>query len=1350
MEQIEMQIQDGVLVSYTGKEEVLEVPKGVHTIGEGACKACVSLKRVVLPEGIRYIKDFAFKGCRRLEEIEIPSSVSQIGSYAFHRCHALRKIVLPPSITELLDCVFLYCDSLREVRMPGVLHLGKQVFVNDVLLEKLEISENLCEADLCDVFTSCGMIREITFAGGETVRIPNAVEAVAGEQKLPPLVRAIAVDVLRMMELEGRCLIRFLTNLKQVEVPEGIEKLGKSCFFDKRGILSVTLPESLREIDSRAFRNCINLESVHFRGKAVEIHEDAFKNCTSLKKIRTWDGAEYTFTGLDGLSGEAIPEMVQKIYRQVMGNFRLSGTILLKYLGSESRVVVPEGVTKIAEEAFAGNEAIDRVILPKSLQEIGAEAFRDCLLLQTIPFPEGLKKIGPGAFEHCVKLIRAELPAGIREIREHTFRHCLVLREVSFPEGFVGIGEGAFYGCQGIKKIVFPESLVKIEELAFYRCSGLKEVRIPKKTMHVGSLAFAKSGVRKAWIGADGEHYEADVFGGCERLKMLILEEGVQRIPDKLAYGCEALERVVIPEGMEAVGRQALEKTPYLERIQKESGGQVGTIFFDGRKCSGVVRIPEGIEIVAGGAFYGNTEVKEVILPKSVRFIGPAAFKGCQKLQKVWVPKNIRKLEAEVFSGCQGLLEVAVTDGEEKQQELEMVCDAETRRTELPVWESIGERAFYRCRNLKFIRMEQIQKIGKEAFSGCAALKRENINHSLQIGERAFEGTPYLEVQDDIVVIGNVVVSGEACEGVVHLPEGVVGIAPYAFVGNRKITRVCLPESLLWVGEGAFFGCNGLRQMEASEGLLRLGARSFEKCGALTEVTLSVRQAEKAAFAGCRSLRKAIFPNLSILSERMFENCSSLEECHCEQAKAVQAYCFSGCSKLRDFSFSHLYVIRPYAFAGCDSLIYAKFQDGLCIREHALEDCGGLQEIILIGEQGQVQLSEYALSGCTALQKVTCQKATWELSNYREILDTHLPEMVRLLFHSAYSCFAIEGEETLVGYRGAGRKIRIPQGIRRIEAEVFRDLLTLQKVEIPDSVTYIGARAFHGTEWLKRKQRQSPLVIVHQMVLDGSTCVGEVTIPEEIRLVCGWAFAGGLGIEKIRFLSEKTKVEAYAFRNCIYLKELTLADDTCVTFTGLADREKELPELAHQAALDSLNCFKTDADNVLVECTGNISRLKIAEGITAIGEGAFADGNLLTEVFLPSTVTRIEKGAFSGCKWLQKVYGAEQVEVIGDRAFSGCQMLQLITLSDHLQQIGTRAFEHCTALEAILLPEGIEEIPAKAFYRCHSLKQVRFPSTLQKIRKEAFAFCQELWEYTIPDGVVIEERAFVGVPEGKE
>ncbi|MDE7204025.1 MAG: leucine-rich repeat domain-containing protein, partial [Lachnospiraceae bacterium] len=257
------QIENGVLIRYTGREEVLQVPEGIQTIGEGAFKGCVSLKKVVLPSGLDCIMGDAFKGCRKLEEVVIPDGVSYIGRYAFHRCHALRQAILPPSVKELGECAFLYCDSLQEVQIPGVKWLGMEALANGISLEKLVISRELDERCICDVFTGCGRVREIGYADGESFCIPNVVEVAAGEFEVPRLIRLVVNDiVLRMMELEGRSLVRFRVNIKHMEVPDGIEVLAKSSFYDMRGIVDIKLPRSLKCIESRAFRNCIGLEQV--------------------------------------------------------------------------------------------------------------------------------------------------------------------------------------------------------------------------------------------------------------------------------------------------------------------------------------------------------------------------------------------------------------------------------------------------------------------------------------------------------------------------------------------------------------------------------------------------------------------------------------------------------------------------------------------------------------------------------------------------------------------------------------------------------------------------------------------------------------------------------------------------------------------------------------------------------------------------------------------------------------------------------------------------------------------------------------------------------------------------------
>lgn len=1381
-------IQDGVFISYNGKEESITIPEGVHTIGEDALKACVSLKRIVLPHSLRRIMPRAFKGCRNLRELEIPEGVCFVGDYAFHRCHSLEKIILPFSVEELGNSVFLFCDSLKEVHIPGVRRLGKQVFLNDIFLEKLVISRELDASCIRDVFTSCGRLRDFSYADGEHFLIPTLVDAVVGELNVPDLIHQIIADVLSMFELDGRCLVRFRTNLKHAEIPEGIEEIGRSCFFDKRGILSVTLPASLKEIKDRAFRNCINLEKITFRSSKVKIDDDAFKNCSSLKKIFMPGGREFSFQGITNSASGEIPELVKTIHQQILGNFRLCGTMLFKYLGNESRVTVPDGITAIAEDAFAGKEEMNRIILPDSLEEIGANAFRNCLTLQSAILPPSLKKIGAGAFENCVKLIRISLPDSIKKIESMTFRHCRQLKEINFGTSLSEIGEQAFSGCSALTEISLPESVAVIGNMAFYRCSKLGSIELSVNIQHIGNLAFAQSGIKKADVFCSCQNFETDIFSNCTKLSALVLHSGVRHIPDKLAFGCTALQNIILPETLESIGRNPIEKTPFLKKWKEEYQKLQQTaeetanaadrfkeknnfleaeyldmserIFWDGTELYGDVQIPHRFKIIAGGAFYGNQNITSVFLPDHVIWIGKAAFKSCASLVKVTWPVGVCDAQAEVFSGCFSLEEIE----------------------HAPLWHSIGDLAFTNCKYLKEFSLTKTKYIGNKAFWGCFYFRDPKIEHADFIGEKAFsqiifpplpsplfpDCPPRAFHQSDnlLPTAGSVVTSQFIVYKDVKIPEDSTGIAPYTFFGNSKIETLELPESIRWIGEGAFLGCRSLKSIRFPSGICRIDARAFEKCTSLKKIVLCSNEIGMSAFAYCTSLRQATISHAISLQKHAFEGCSHLREFICPDntLREISDFCFCGCGLLNKIDLSNVQRIGSYAFENCDNIIKITLSTDTQIEPHAFEDCGRLQKIHISGEEARLALREYAFSGCTVLKRIlyektgeSCPSAVWELKNYRDIHSSLIPHTVQIIFYSALSCFDVEKNEILCGYRGAGRIVKIPEGICKIQAEVFQDMPMLREIQIPESVTSIGARAFLGTEWLKRQQNHSKMVIFNGILLDGSRCAGEVTIPKEVHTICGWAFANGMKIQKIRFLSDRVKVEEFAFRNCIYLEEIQLPGQPCIKINGISDRSKDLPPLAKQIIIECLNCFKTNQENTLIECTGNISKLMLADGITKIGDHVLQESNLLTKILLPQTVVSIGKGAFANCKWLEIVKQKHHhlplsqknentlggIREIEDMAFSNCGMLRYVELSESFQKLGKRAFEHCVQLEEIFLPEGLDEIPDRAFFRCHHLKNVKFPSTLKRIGKEAFAFCECLEPPELPEGVEVGERAFV-------
>ena len=80
-------------------------------------------------------------------------------------------------------------------------------------------------------------------------------------------------------------------------------------------------------------------------------------------------------------------------------------------------------------------------------------------------------------------------------------------------------------------------------------------------------------------------------------------------------------------------------------------------------------------------------------------------------------------------------------------------------------------------------------------------------------------------------------------------------------------------------------------------------------------------------------------------------------------------------------------------------------------------------------------------------------------------------------------------------------------------------------------------------------------------------------------------------------------------------------------------------------------------NGVLTKYTGAEKEVLIPEGVTAIGDKAFAECRKIKSVTLSSTVNHIRHSAFENCKALDKVVLHDGKIAIADNAFKGCGKL---------------------------------------------------------------------------------------------
>ena len=121
----------------------------------------------------------------------------------------------------------------------------------------------------------------------------------------------------------------------------------------------------------------------------------------------------------------------------------------------------------------------------------------------------------------------------------------------------------------------------------------------------------------------------------------------------------------------------------------------------------------------------------------------------------------------------------------------------------------------------------------------------------------------------------------------------------------------------------------------------------------------------------------------------------------------------------------------------------------------------------------------------------------------------------------------------------------IPDSVTNIESFAFFYCSALTSVSIPDSVTSIGQDVFGHTPWLKAKQAENSLVIVNDILLDGSTCEGEVTIPDGVRIIIDNAFSKCSGLTSVIIPDGVTSIAEFAFFDCSNLTSVTIKNSEC-------------------------------------------------------------------------------------------------------------------------------------------------------------------------------------------------------------
>jgi hypothetical protein len=348
--------------------------------------------------------------------------------------------------------------------------------------------------------------------------------------------------------IKGTELVKYIGMADEIDIPDGIKRIGTGAFWNNTTIKKIILPDSLECIAGDAFVYCENLESVTIPENVDMIGDNPFAGCPKLtvKNLST----SFVFDN-DIL-------------------FDKNKRSIIHYTPSKSDKIysIPESVEWIGKHSFYKCEKLIKVIIPESAAFMGNNAFSDCINITLENKSPYFKYISGVLYNSdLTQVFHYSLGSGIID--------------VNLQEGVRTIGRNSFWNAKMIESVTIPSSVRQIGYNPFAYCMNtIFIVHSPKYAVYDNALYtsdFRELVCCTAKAAASGtiklheklESIGRNAFTGCETLIYLSLPETIKIISRGAFSGCNKLKEFEIPENTEFIGDWAFNNCTALTKLRK-------------------------------------------------------------------------------------------------------------------------------------------------------------------------------------------------------------------------------------------------------------------------------------------------------------------------------------------------------------------------------------------------------------------------------------------------------------------------------------------------------------------------------------------------------------------------------------------------------------------------------------------------------------------------------------------------------------------------------------------------------------------------------------------------------------
>ena len=794
------------------------------------------------------------------------------------------------------------------------------------------------------------------------------------------------------------------------------------------------------------------------------------------------------------------------------------------------------------------------------------------------------------------------------------------------------------------------------------------------------------------------------------------------------------------------------------------------------------------VDVIGINVFKGDT-ITSLTLPETVLELRSNAVSSCEKLTSVTLPQSLVVINRMNFFSCNALSEVTIPASVRYIGDTSFrFCDALRKITFEGVCPAIDMDCFSVLPDdaVAYVPDDQL-----EAYT--AAFENAGSTVSVQpSGKNAVlvENNGYVEDEFDFDASTGTITSYNGYATYLAIPETIGGapvkaIGPEAFARHSYLAFLELPEGLESIGDSAFYNCETLGRVRFPSTLKTIGNNAFYNAykSSVLELT-SVKSIGDYAFyfAGLKGSLE-LPEGLKSIGENAFEACTNMgANLYLPSTlESIGSNAFKG-----DYNIQYIVLESPTApmlgenvFAGCDYLY------DIDLNAH-----GTRQEM----QQWQAYVDALGLP-CRVwrAQDPTAQspeKGAYQYEN--RVLTEYTGTKTRIHPHLTVSKEPVVGlgdgvfkDSQTIEYFSVAHN----DEFTTIGAESFMNS-SLREVDLFDSVTTIGARAFANCAQLETLTLPDSLTTIGEGALDGLTGLKKLVIKCDPALIPAGAFANmpnlsevtvesgaipahmfeGSGVTALTLGAGVTEIGEKAFAGTA-LNAAELTNVTAIGAGAFEDSALERVRLSASASVGERAFANTKLKQLVIPTVGSFP-LSAIEGTSAelrLPTGATDDqlaawnetlqrpwydpmlreGETSKFVKMPFAPTPAENFEFNPETGLISAYIGTDVDVVVPREIDGVTVVGFANYNafDSCQDYTDSSVEtnrtEWVHLRTLVLPETIKELPGMMLAYCQQLETFVCYAPLESTGGNQFMLCRSLNNVIFVNGVrEIDNYAF--------